>query len=74
MAIRSVWREWDNEDGTRCAILLFPEKYTEEQALEEVGIERGRLVKTGEQQLAAEATRMCEYHVLGREAEEQPRT
>ena len=65
MAIRSVWRQWQNEDGTTSAILMYPDSYSEAEALEEVGIEERSILKTSERRFLADATHVCEYQVLG---------
>ena len=64
VAVRSVWREWQNEDGTVSAILMFPESYSEKEALEEVGMDERGLVKTGERRFEADQTHVCEYQVM----------
>lgn len=73
MGTGASWKEWENPDGTKEALLIFPEDVSEEKALAEVGVDGRGLIKTGHRHFVHDKTYVCEYQVLGEAVIETPR-
>lgn len=73
MGLGATWREWNNPDGTKEAILMFPEEVSEEEALAELGMDERGLVKKDQRHFPQEKFYVCEYVCVGDAAIKAPR-
>ena len=65
-AARAAWSEWENADGTKTGLLMFPDSMSEESALSEVGMAEREKEKTAERHFIADSTKVCEYQISQR--------
>lgn len=66
MCAHPVWREWEDSDGSKTGILMYPEGMSERLALMEVGMEERAMEKTAERYFERDKTKVCEYRLSGR--------